>query len=60
MRWIQDGMKIIEKEYPFKQINALVKGCFKIGIRMVERLGFELVEEKTFENEKWLIYSKRV
>lgn len=60
MRWLRDGLEIVEKDYPFKQINALIKACFGVGIRMVERMGFELVEEKTFENEKWLIYSKRV
>lgn len=60
MRWIRDGMKIVEEAYPFKQLNAVIKNCFTIGVRMVERLGFELVEEKMFENEKWLIYKKEV
>lgn len=60
MRWIRDGMKIVEEVYPFKQLNAVIKSCFEIGVRMAERLGFELVEEKMFENEKWLIYSKRI
>ncbi len=60
MRWIRDGLKIVEKEYPFKQINALVKSCFEVSARMVERLGFGLTEEKMFEGEKWAIYSKRV
>ena len=60
MRWIRDGMKIVEEAYPFKQLNASIKSCFKIGARMVERLGFTLVQEKTYEGEKWLIYSKRV
>ena len=60
MRWIRDGLKIVEETYPFKQINASIRSCFKISARMVERLGFELTEEKTYEGEKWLIYSKRV
>lgn len=60
MRWIRDGMKIVEEVYPFKQLNASIKGCFTIGVRMIERLGFELVEEKMFEGEQWLIYSKKV
>lgn len=60
MRWIRDGLKIVEKEYPFKQLNASIKSCFKTSARMAERLGFMLVEEKTFEGEKWLIYSKRI
>jgi len=60
MRWIRDGMKIVEESYPFKQLNASIRSCFEVSARMVERLGFTLVEEKTLENEKWLIYSKRV
>lgn len=60
MRWIRDGMKIVEEVYPFKQLNASIKSCFKVGARMAERLGFELVEEKMHEDEKWLIYSKEI
>lgn len=60
MRWIRDGMKIVEEIYPFKQLSAVIKSCFEVSARMVERLGFTLVEEKMYKNEKWLIYSKRV
>ncbi len=60
MRWIRDGMKIVEEAYPFKQLNAIVKSCFGVSVRMVERLGFGLVQERTYKGEKWLIYSKRV
>lgn len=60
MRWIRDGLRIVEEVYPFKQLNASIRKCFEVSARMVERLGFELVQEKTLENEKWLIYSKRV
>lgn len=60
MRWIRDGLKIVEEIYPFKQLNASIRSCFKVSARMVERLGFELVEEKMCDNEKWLIYSKRI
>lgn len=60
LRWIRDGLKIVEETYPFKQLNASITSCFQISARMVERLGFTLVEEKTCEGEKWLIYSKRV
>ncbi len=60
LRWIRDGLRIVEEVYPFKQLNALIRSCFQVSGRMVERLGFELVEEKIYEGEKWLIYSKRV
>ena len=60
MRWIRDGMKIVEESYPFKQLNASIRSCFKVSVRMVERLGFTLTQEQTYKNEKWLIYSKRV
>ncbi len=60
MRWIRDGLKIVEEAYPFKQLNASIRSCFKVNARLVERLGFGLVEEKMYEGEKWLIYSKKV
>ncbi len=60
LRWIRDGLKIVEEIYPFKQLNASIRSCFEVSIRMVERLGFGLVEEKMCDNEKWLIYSKKV
>lgn len=60
MRWIKDGLKIIEETYPFKQLNMTIQGCFKKSLRMVEYLGFSLTEEKMHEGKKWMIYSKRV
>jgi len=58
MRLIHDGLKIIEEVYPFKQLIVSINDCYKVGARMVKRLGFEFVEEKTFEGKNWLIYSK--
>lgn len=60
LRWLRDGLKVVEESYPFKQLNAVVRSCFKVSVRMIERLGFGLVEEKMLEGEQWLIYSKRV
>ena len=60
MRWLRDGLKIAEKSYPFKQLNASIQSCFQVGIRMVERLGFVFVKEMIHEEKQWLIYSKRV
>lgn len=57
MRWLRDGLKIIEETYPFKQLNATVKCCFEKSIRMIEYLGFERTQEVDGE---WFIYSKRV
>ncbi len=60
MRWIKDGLKIIEETYPFKQLNATVKCCFEKSIRMVEYLGFVLTETKEHKGQRWAVYSKRV
>lgn len=60
MRWIKEGMAIIEETYPFKQLNATVKCCFDKSIKMIEYLGFTLTETRKYEGQGWLIYSKRV
>lgn len=60
MRWLRDGMEVVEQGYPFEQINTVVKSCFAVSVKMVERLGFGLVGEKMFNGEKWLMYSKRI
>ena len=56
LRWLKDGLKIIEETYPFEQLNATVKCCFKKSVRMIEYLGFQ----RTQEVDGWFIYSKRV
>jgi len=60
MRWLKTGQKIIEENYPFKQLNATIKCCFKSSIKMIEYLGFTLTEKREHEGQNWLIYSKRV
>ena len=60
MRWLKAGLKIIEETYPFKQLNATIKCCFKASIKMIEYLGFTLTEKKEHEGQDWLIYSKRI
>ena len=60
MRWIKDGLKIIEETYPFKQLNMTIKGCFERSLRMVEYLGFRPTREIVHEGQKWFIFSKRV
>ncbi len=60
LRWIKDGLKIIEETYPFKQLNMTIKGCFEKSLRMVEYLGFRPTREIVHEGQKWFIFSKRV
>ena len=60
LRWLGDGLKIIEETYPFEQLNATVKCCFEKSIRMIEHLGFQRTQEREIEGQKWFIYSKRV
>ena len=57
LRWLGDGLKIIEETYPFEQLNATVKCCFEKSIRMIEHLGFTQTEIRDGE---WAIYSKRI
>lgn len=60
LRWLKDGMEIVEQTYPFEQLNATIQCCFEKSIRLVEHLGFKRTEEKIYEGKKWLIYSKRI
>jgi len=60
LRWLEDGLKIIEETYSFKQLNATIKCCFKKSVRMIEYLGFVRTREIEHEGQKWFVYSKRV
>ena len=60
LRWLKDGLKIIEETYPFEQLNATVKCCFEKSIRKIEHLGFQRTQEREIEGQKWFMYSKRV
>jgi hypothetical protein len=59
-RWLKEGLRIIEEDYPFKQLNATIKCCFETSIKMIEHLGFERTQEVEREGQKWFVYSKRV
>ena len=60
LRWLREGLAIIEEAYPFKQLDLTIQCCFESSIKMVEYLGFKKTREVTLEDKKWLIYSKRV
>lgn len=60
LRSIQEGLKVIEEAYPFKQLNATIKCSFKAGIRLVKFLGFHLTQTQTHDGVEWLTFSKRV
>ena len=60
LRWIKDGLAIIEEVYPFKQLNASIRCCFEPSIKLIEYLGFQRTQEVTQDDMKWAIYSKRI
>ncbi len=60
LRWIRDGLKIVEETFPFGQLNATIKCCFEKSIKMIEYLGFKRTREVECEGQQWVIYSKRV
>lgn len=60
LRWLKEGLAIIENTFGFKQLNASIKCCFSQSIRMVEYLGFKKTRELTHKGQKWNIYSKLV
>jgi hypothetical protein len=60
LRWIKDGLKIVEETFPFEQLNASIRCCFKKSIKLVESLGFSRTQEITHKSKRWVIYSKRI
>lgn len=60
LRWLREGLKIIEETYPFKQLNTIIRCDFKASIKLVKFLGFHETQVMTDNNKKWSIFSKRV
>jgi len=60
LRFIKEGLKIIEETYPFEQFTAPIRSCFERSYKMIEYLGFKRVEEVIHEGEQWFIYTKRI
>ena len=60
LRWLKEGLEIIEEVYPFEQLNATIQRCFGRSLKMIERMGFKRVREVTIDEKKWFIYTKRV
>ena len=60
LRWLRDGLKIIEEVYPFRQLNAIVRCGFKSSIKLVKFLGFVETQNEVYDGVKWLVFSKRV
>ncbi len=60
LRWLRDGLKIVEETFPFGQLNATIKCCFGQSIKMIEYLGFKKTQEVIKDGAKWFIYSKRI
>lgn len=60
VRWIRDGLEIIEQTFPFKQLNAVIQCGFKSSIRLVEWLGFKQTQILKREGKEYLVYSKMI
>ena len=60
IRWLREGMKVIEETFGFRQINATIKCGFAQSIKLVKYLGFVKTGTRTHEGQKWNIYSKLV
>ena len=56
LRWIKEGVKIIEETYPFKQLTAMIKCGFDRSLKLIEHLGFTA----TGIEDGWTIYSKEI
>lgn len=56
VRWVQEGLKIIEKTFPFKQLNASVRDDYCDSQKLLKFLGFEDVQLK----DGFTIFAKRV
>jgi len=60
LRWLKDGLKIIEEVYPFRQLNAVIRCSFEKSIKLVEHLGFKPIQTMRRNGEDYLVYAKLV
>ena len=60
LRWLREGLAIIEQTFPFRQLNASIKGNFRKSIKLIQYLGFKKTQELTYKGQKWSIFSKLV
>lgn len=60
LRWLRDGLKVIEETFGFSQLNATIRCGFEQSVKLVRFLGFVQTQTKTHEGQKWLIFSKLV
>lgn len=60
IRWLRDGLKIIEETFGFRQLNATIRCGFEQSIKLIRFLGFVQTQFRTYEGQEWNIYSKRV
>lgn len=60
LRWLREGLKIIEEIYPFQQLNAIIRCNFDKSIKLVKFLGFNHTRTITDKGEKWLMFSKLI
>jgi len=56
IKWLQDGIEIIKKTYPFKFLRATMRGKFKAGIKLVKFLGFTFDKKMRYNNEDWFVW----
>jgi len=55
LRTLKEALKIIEEEFGFEQLNAIIRCDFEPSIKLIKFLGFRLTQKK----DRWLIFSKR-
>jgi len=60
LRWLREGLKVIEEIYPFRQLNAVIRCDFEPSIKLIKFLGFHLTRITEHEGNKWFTFSKRV
>jgi hypothetical protein len=60
LRWLRDGLKVIEETFGFRQLNATIRCGFEQSIKMIRFMGFVQTQTKTQDGQKWMIYSKLV
>lgn len=60
LRWIKEGLKIIEDTFPFRQLNAIIRCSYTKSLKLIEHLGFVPTETKTINNIDFTVFSKKV
>ena len=59
-RCLKEAIGIIEKEFGFRQLYAVIQDRFCHGKKLIERCGYKPIQTKTENGIEYIVYSKLI